>query len=439
MISFALAILGGAVLLCLPVSSESGEWTAPIDALFTSTSAVCVTGLIVKDTPVYWSMFGEIVILVLIQAGGLGIMTVYAFLASALGTRLSLGFERMLGDMVESHPQENIWDMVKFICLFTLVMEVMGAVALYFSWRGAFESAWHCFYHSVFHSISAFCNAGFSLNSDSLVQFQSNVPVNVTICALIVLGGIGFLVARDIGQYGWWWLFRRQGRRPQLSTHSRVALIVTGLLLVGGFAMVLLTESLGSLSGAPLKNRILAGIFQSVTPRTAGFNTMPLGEGTIASSTALLLMTLMFIGGSPGSTAGGIKTTTLGVMIASIIATLRGREKAEMFSHAVKNETVHRVASVILLSLGALVAGIFLLLITESGTGFLPISFEATSAFGTVGLSMGITDTLSSWGRLIITALMYIGRLGPVTIVLSAAAIESRVSYQYPSAHIVVG
>jgi trk system potassium uptake protein TrkH len=438
-ISFACIILVGTFLLCLPVSSESGEWTSPVDALFTSTSAVCVTGLIVKDTPNYWSLFGELVILGLIQAGGLGIMTIYAFLASVLGTGMSLAFERMMGDMVESDPEHNILEMVEFICLFTLVMEVVGAVCLYFSWRGSFDSFWSCFYHSVFHSISAFCNAGFSLNSDSLVRFQANLPVNFTISGLIIMGGIGFLVARDLGQYVWWWAFSRRGRRPQLGTHSRLVLLITGTLLVGGFVMVFLTESIHSMSEAPLANRVLAGLFQSVTPRTAGFNTMPLDAGVIAPSTALLLMTLMFIGGSPGSTAGGIKTTTLGVMISSIIATLRGREDAEMFHHSIRPETVHRVASVILLSIGAVVAGLFLLLVTEKHLQFLPIAFETTSAFGTVGLSMGITDSLTEVGRLIITALMFVGRLGPVTIVLSAASIDARVSYRYPPGHVIVG
>ena len=438
-LSFACIIMIGTLLLCLPASSESGEWTNPIDALFTSTSAVCVTGLIVKDTPEYWSLFGELVILGLIQAGGLGIMTVYAFLASVLGSTMSLAFERMMGDMVESHPEHNIVEMVEFICLFTLVAEILGAVFLYFSWRGSFDAFWPCFYHSVFHSISAFCNAGFSLNSDSLVQYQSNFAVNMTISGLIIVGGIGFLVARDLGQYTWWWLFSRRGRRPQLGTHTRLVLTVTGMLLLGGFVMIFATESTHSLSEAPLPNRMLAAIFQSVTPRTAGFNTMSLKTGVVAAPTALLLMSLMFIGGSPGSTAGGIKTTTLGVMISSIIATLRGREEAEMFHHSVRPETVHRVASVILLSLAAVVTGLFLLLITEEELRFLPVAFEVTSAFGTVGLSMGITSALSSWGRVIITALMFIGRLGPVTIVLSAASVEARLSYRYPPGHIIVG
>jgi len=440
--SFFLAILLGTLLLCLPFSSASGKWTSPLDALFTSTSAVCVTGLIVKDTPVYWSLFGQLVILGLIQAGGIGIMTVYALLASMIGSRLSMGFERMMGDMVESHPEENIWDMVKFICVLTLVAESIGAVCLYFSWHTApcFQeaSAWKCIYFSIFHAISAFCNAGFSVFSDSLQRFRGSVPVNVVICALVLLGGFGFLVVRDLRRYVRWRLFVRKGRRPQLSTHSKLVLTVSGVLLLIGFVGVFVMESATSLSDAPLKERILSAVFQSVTPRTAGFNTMTMDYGVIAPSTAFLLMALMFIGGSPGSTAGGIKTTTVGVMIASILATLRGSDEAEVFHHSVRPETVHRVASVILLGITALVVGIFLLLITE-GASFLEVAFEATSAFGTVGLTLGLTDTLSEWGKLIITVLMFVGRLGPVTIVLSAATVQGRISYHYPSGHIVVG
>jgi len=438
-VAFAGTILLGAIVLSLPISSAEGKWTSPVDALFTATSAVCVTGLIVKDTPHYWSLFGQIVILVLIQAGGLGIMTVYALLATVVFGRLSLGMERMMGDMVEAHPTENIWDLVRFICRLTLVAEAAGAILLFFSWRGSFESPLRCFYFSVFHAISAFCNAGFSLYSDSLVRYRSNISVNLVVGSLIVVGGLGFLVLRDLKGYAEWWLAKRRGKRPRLTTHSKLVLAVTGLLLTVGFCAILAMESTFSLRGAPWKERILAAAFQAVTPRTAGFSTMPMGIGTLAPPTLFLLIVLMFLGGSPGSTAGGIKTTTLGVMAASILATLRGSDRAEMFHHSIHQETVHRVASVILLSLAALVGGTFLLLITESGASFLEVAFEATSAFGTVGLSLGLTPELTVPGRLIIPALMFVGRLGPVTIVLSAATVQGKLGYRYPTAHVMVG
>ena len=370
-------------------------------------------------------------------------MTLGAFLANMLQRRFSMGFERMLGDMVEANPRENIWFMVKFICVLTLVAEAVGAICLFVSWQHEFQSFWRCLYFSIFHSVSAFCNAGFSLYSDSLVRYRSSVPVNLVMCTLIVTGGLGFLVVRDLKRYVSWWLFVRKGKRPQLTTHSKLVLTVTATLLSLGFFLVFVVESATSLSDAPLKERILASVFQSVTPRTAGFNTMKLDPRMLAPSTAVLFMALMFIGGSPGGTAGGIKTSTLGVMIASIAATLRGSDRAEMFHHTVRQETVHRVASIILLSVSALVLGTFLLLITENQAGhsvdFLEVAFEATSAFGTVGLSLGLTKHLSVWGRLILPVLMFVGRLGPITVVLSAAQLEGRAPYRYPEDHIIVG
>jgi trk system potassium uptake protein TrkH len=439
--SFACAIAVGALLLTLPVSSAAGHWTSPVDAAFTATSGVCVTGLLVKSTPDHWSLFGQLVILTLIQVGGLGIMTMGAFVAIMLQRRLSMRFEAVMTDLVEPRAVESVWTLVRFVCLFTLVAEVLGALSLFFSWRQDFADFWPCFYHSVFHSISAFCNAGFSLNNDSLVRWVDSVPVNAVVCLLIIFGGIGFTVVRDLKRSLMWWLFSRRGRRAQLGTHSRLVLTVTGVLLVIGFAGVFAIESFGSLRGAPLKTRVLAAVFQSVTPRTAGFNTVRMGGGALAPATAFLLMALMYVGGSPGSTAGGIKTSTLGVMIASIVATLKGRSKAELFHHSVSEETVHRVASIILLSVGALAAGIFLLLITEKAT-FRQITFDAISAFGTVGLSTGLTGagtTMSAPGKLVITALMFVGRLGPVTLVLSVAPLRERAVYRYPEGQVLVG
>jgi len=437
--SFLTLILLGAFLLSLPVSSAEGKWTHPVDALFTSTSSVCVTGLIVKDTARYWSTFGQLVILGMIQAGGLGIMTVYAFLAVALRQRVSMRFEAMMKDLVEGEREEDIWTLVKFICLFTLIAETVGAVSLYVSWAGNFPSVGKAIYFSVFHAISAFCNAGFSVYSDSLARYRGSAPVNAIMALLIVVGGLGFIVVRELLSYFRWRLLVRKGKRPRLSPHTCLVLTVTGVLLLGGFFVIFFTASGTDMQAATMKERLLMSAFQSVTARTAGFNTMKLSPETVLSSTAFLLLALMFIGGSPGSTAGGIKTTTVGVMIASIAATLKGRSRAELFHHSVPSETVHRVASIILLSLSALALGVFCLLITEAGRGFLEILFEATSAFGTVGLTMGLTPRLSTWGRLIIPALMFVGRLGPVTLVLSVARMEDRARYSYPHANVLVG
>ena len=437
-LSFGAVILTGAILLCLPLSSEAGTWTNPVDALFTSTSAVCVTGLIVKDTPLYWSTFGEAVILGLIQIGGLGIMTLSAFLVVLVRQRVSISFQDMMMDLVETED-ENVWSLIRFICVLTVIVEVLGTILLYASWRGEFNSSINAAWFSLFHSISAFCNAGFSLYSDSLVRYQDSTAINAIICALIVSGGIGFVVIRDIYDYVHWRLFVRRGKKHHLSTHSKLALTVTVVLLAAGFVFILVVGSGTSLGAMPWKERVLAAVFQSVTPRTAGFNTIPMSPDKIAGATAFLLIVLMFIGGSPASTAGGIKTSTLGVMIASVVATLKGRSRAEMFHHSVRSETVHRVSSIILLSVAALVGGTFLLLITEQGAGFLEVLFEATSAFGTVGLSLGLTGKLTMVGKLIVTALMYIGRLGPITIALGVAHVRDKAPYTYPESHVMVG
>jgi len=444
-LSFLAAIMLGAAILCTPLCSRvdpadgQRHWTHPVNALFTATSAVCVTGLIVKDTGGDWSHFGQVVILVLIQAGGLGIMTIYAFMVTMTRRRLGMGLERMLGGELESMEAVNTGRMIRFICLFALVAEAMGAVALFVSWRSHFPGFWQCAYHSIFHSISAFCNAGFSLNSQSLMAYRDSLPVNLVVWTLIVFGGLGFLVVKDLLDYAGWWLFRRRGRRPKLEVHTALVLAVTAFLLAVGFFVFLLVERHHSLDGMALKERLLAAGFHSVTPRTAGFNTVNMNA--LAPSTALLVMALMFVGGSPGSTAGGVKTTTLGVMLASILATVHGRDKAELFHHSVRQETVHRVASIILLSVCALLAGTFLLLMSERSNhfSFLRVAFEASSAYGTVGLSLGITAKLTVLGRLIISALMFIGRLGPVTLMMTAMAGTALVPYEYPEARVIVG
>ena len=439
--SFATVVLVGTLVLTLPISSRAREWTAPADALFTATSAVCVTGLLVKSTPNYWSLFGQLAILAMIQAGGLGIMTLGAVVVRMFQRRLSIRFEAVMQDIVETDGSEGIWSLLGFMCAFTLVAELVGAVGLYVSWRPYFDSAGRCFYQSVFHSISAFCNAGFSLNDNSLMDYVGSTGVNVVVCSLVLVGGIGFIVVRDVVRYAAWYLGRRRGRLPRLTTHSKLVLTMTGILLLIGFLGVFVIESHGSLAGAPLKTRVLASVFQSVTPRTAGFNTIDTKSAVLAPATALLFMVLMYVGGSPSSTAGGIKTSTLGIMIASIVATLRGRSKVELFHHSVSEETVHRVASIILLSVGLIVVGVFLLLITETA-GFLEIAFDAISAFGTVGLSMGLTGpdtTMTVAGKLILTVLMFAGRLGPVTLVLSIAQMRERATYRYPEDQVLVG
>jgi trk system potassium uptake protein TrkH len=441
--SFAAAVILGTFVLMLPISSKGAGWDSLVDrfvdCLFTATSAVCVTGLIVKSTPDHWSLFGQLVILVLIQAGGLGIMTMGAFVATMLRRRMSMQFEALMGDLVESGQEGGVGAHISFICRFALVAEVIGAVALFYAWRrhpAMGDHLWHCIYQSVFHSISAFCNAGFSLNNDSLVRYADSLPVNFIVCALIVVGGVGFIVVRDMKQCCAWHLFGRRGKRPRLSTHTRLVLLMTMVLLLIGFVVFLCIESGGALAGASPRKHLLTAIFQSVTPRTAGFNTVDMK--TVAPATVFLIMVFMYVGGSPGGTAGGVKTSTVGVMVASVVATLRGRDKAEMFHHSISEETVHRVAGIILLSLVALGTGTFVLLTTEKAP-FGQIIFEAVSAFGTVGLSRGLTPDLTLVGRLVVTALMFTGRLGPLALILSIASLHDRAVYKYPEDRILVG
>jgi len=439
--SFAAVIVIGTLFLTLPFSSKARVWTSPVDSLFTATSAVCVTGLLVKSTPDHWSLFGQILILGMIQAGGLGIMTMGAFLATMLQRRLSMRFEVVMTDIVEADATQSVWVLIRFICLLTVLMEVLGAALLFLAWRASFPGFWPCFYHSVFHSISAFCNAGFSLNNDSLMRYADHTGVNLIVCLLIVMGGLGFVVVSDLWTYARWWMFDRRGKRPRLSAHSRLVLLMTAVLLVLGFVVFLTMEWGASMADAGWKKRMLTALFQSVTPRTAGFNTVDTSLGALALPTVFVLMILMYIGGSPGGTAGGIKTTTLGVMISSVIATLKGRRRAELFSHSVPEETVHRVASIILLSLGALVLGTFLLLVTEQA-GLELVAFDAISAFGTVGLSVGLTGpdcAMTAVGKLVITCLMFVGRLGPITLVLSVAQVKDRAAYSFPEEQIMVG
>jgi len=439
-LSFVVAILAGTILLILPISSRARTWTAPVDGLFSATSAVCVTGLIVKSTPDHWSLFGQLTILALIQIGGLGIMTMGAFVAIMLRRKLSMRFETLMTDVVQVNERTRVGPLLRFICLFTLVAEVLGAVALFLAWRRDMPNLWRCIYQSVFHAISAFCNAGFSLNNDSLMRYADRWSVNSIVCTLIVVGGIGFVVVQELIAWAGWRLLVRRGRRPRLSVHSRLALLMTGVLFVLGFAVILCIEPGASLAGAGPQRRLLSALFQSVTPRTAGFNTMDMNA--LAPATVFVLMVLMYIGGCPSGTAGGVKTTTVGIMMASIMATLRGQDKAEMFNHSVPQVTVHRVASIILLSLAVLAGGVFVLLITEAAS-FQQIAFEAVSAFGTVGLSRGLTGPgcdLTAAGKLVITVLMFVGRLGPVALILSVASTRDRGgAYRYPEGQVLVG
>ncbi|MHC4559669.1 MAG: TrkH family potassium uptake protein [Planctomycetota bacterium] len=451
--SFLVLIISGAGLLMLPAAS-AGENLRFVDALFTATSATCVTGLIVKDTGQDFSPMGKVVILSLIQLGGLGIVVFGAVFALLLGQALSLRESVAMQDLLSTRTLSRIGNMIAFIFVGTILIEAVGAVSLFGMWDNVPDKVtdvnqqWFC---SVFHSISAFCNAGFSLFSDSFVGYNRNWGVYAVVCPLIILGGLGFgvlydlvnIVADRVKRFFKKW-FNKQYRfsmeaPKRMRLQTKIVLSVSACLIVLGMLAMLLFERYASGSGSDEKTGVLGALFQSITARTAGFNTVDVSA--MSASSRFVLILLMFIGGSPGSTAGGIKTVTLAVIIMTTIAALRKRQEVEMFKRSVRIVVVGRAITVTLLFVVVLFTATLTLSITENSNGFTmsDIMFEAASALGTVGLSTGITPSLTSLGKLIIIAVMLIGRLGPLTLLAALTFNLKPVRYNYPDEAIIVG
>lgn len=428
-LSFALAIVGGAVLLMFPFSSETGDTTSFVDALFTSTSAVCVTGLIVKDTPAYFSTFGEIIIILLIQVGGVGIMTFSTIIALLLGRRIGLRQQLLIKEDLNRVGLGDIILLLKYVCVLTVGVELVGAFFLFFRWwRIGLGSIGHTAYLAVFHAVSAFCNAGFSLFSNSLERFSGDPIITGTIGFLIILGGIGYGVIYECIRY------KKTG---SLSLHTKIVILVTLVLLIGGTIVLFVCEFSNplTLKGRPLLEKGLIAWFQSLSPRTAGFNTVPIKN--MRSASQYLLMGLMFIGASPGSTAGGIKTTTFLILLLFMIATFKGKESVVLYKRTIPKDVVTRSLLLSLFSFLAVCLFVFLLLLTESFS-MKDILFEAVSAFGTVGLSLGITFDLTVLGKLLITVLMFIGRIGPLALVFAMVS-GKEPTVSFPEEKIMVG
>lgn len=422
MVSFAFVILVGTVLLMLPAASVVNRVTPPIDALFTATSATCVTGLIVFDTGSYFSLFGQLVILLLIQIGGLGIMTISTTFAVIMGQRITLKLENVMYSVMGDNREVDVFQLLKSVVLVTVIIESIGAILLFFVFSRDMTPA-VAMYSSIFHSISAFCNAGFSLFTDSLRGFVDNPLLNLTISTLILLGGIGFAVMIDLYRY-----VLKADKVRKLNLHSKIVLSTSGLLLLVGFIAFYWAEYHSSMEGFTVSRRLLSSWFQSVTTRTAGFNTIDMAR--INPATVLICIALMFVGASPGSTGGGVKTTTFAVLLLSVSSMLRGRKELSLFNRKISLSNHREATSLITLAAIIIFIAIFLLLMVE-GKAFHKVMFEAVSAFGTVGLSMGITSGLSSMGKLLITLLMYIGRIGPLTMIyaLSMRKVQPRISY----------
>jgi trk system potassium uptake protein TrkH len=431
MLSFLITILLGTFLLMHPESSASGEITPFIDALFTSTSATCVTGLIVYDTGSYFSQVGQIIILMLIQVGGLGVMTISTAFAIILGQNLTISTQKVMQNVVGESNRLNFYSLLKSILSFTFVFEVIGAAILFLQFKDHLPTVSDAIYHSIFHSVSAFCNAGFALYSDSFVSYQNNSPVVLTIGFLIIFGGLGFAVMNDIR-----FNFLKKFAFGRLTLHSKIVLITTAVLIILGTGVFFLSEFRNTMADFRFGDRLLNSWFQSVTCRTAGFNTID--EARLTNGSSLASIVLMFIGASPGSTGGGIKTTTIALLIIAMISSLRGANDINAFKRRISLKSIKEVVA--LLAIALLVLGIltFFFMVTENQP-FRELLFESVSAFATVGLSMGITPHLSVLGKIIIIILMYLGRIGPMTLIYATSLHMLKVRVRYNEENVSIG
>lgn len=441
--SFAIIILVGATLLNMPIASNNGQQVGFINALFTATSATCVTGLVVVDTGTYWTTFGKFVIISLIQIGGLGIMTFSTLLALLVGRKITLKERMLIQESFNQFELEGMVRLTKSIIIAVFSIEFVGALIYssvfipQFGWgRG--------FIYGVFHAISSFCNAGFDLMGahtgpfSSFTSYVNNPIININAMLLIVIGGLGFSVWIDCLN-----AFKKRSL-SDLSLHSKVALTMTaGLILLGAFFIFLMEiNNPATLKNLPWSGKILASFFHSISPRTAGFNTLDMGSLTMATS--FLTIILMFIGGSPGSTAGGIKTGTAGILFFTVLSVIRGRESTEIYKKRLPKYLIYRAVSVALVSFFLVVAATMVLSIVEAPynkTDFMTLLFEATSAFGTVGLSLNYTTNLTSAGRIILSLCMFAGRVGPLSLLLALAssAHRNKGHIKYPEDRIMVG
>ncbi len=440
-LSFFCAIVAGTILLSLPFATHEGDNVAFVDRLFTATSATCVTGLVVKETA-SWSGFGRLVIMFLMQAGGLGIMTFSIFFAIALGRKITIREDLVVKGTLGPYGARNLRKVLLHIVLIVFSVELIGAILLFLRWRAIEDwSFGTILYNSVFHSISAFCNAGFSLFRKSFTDFSGDAYINLIMISLIFIGGIGFIVLLDI----WKLLSWRKDKRPffyRMSIQTKIALSISLALIIIGALAIFIFERGNTLSGMAAKDQFLGSVFQAVTARTAGFNTLPINR--LAPPTLLLLTMLMFIGASPGSTGGGIKTSTFGVLIASVAAMIKNKERVWIFKRTIPKAIVRKALAIFILGLGWIFLFSLLLTITEAGNiygknYYLRILFETTSAFGTVGLTTGITSMLSSLGKVLIILTMFVGRIGPLTLALAVAVQEEKLLYNYPESEVMVG
>ena len=430
-VGFVLVISIGAVLLSLPISSANNEYTNFLDSLFTSTSAVCVTGLVTLDTGTYWSNFGKTVIMLLIETGGLGFMSFTVFIAIILGKKITLKDRLIMQESMNTFSIQGLVKMVKYILGFTIIIQSLGAVLLSTQFIQQFGLKVGIFY-SIFHSISAFCNAGFDLfgNYTSLVSYSSNPIVLLTISALIIIGGLGFTVSLEIYNYK---------KNRKLSIHSKIVLYITVALIIFGFLLIFFIEyenqkTLGSMN---FRDKVLNAFFASITPRTAGFNSISTDGMTMAGK--FITIILMFIGGASGSTAGGLKVTTFGVLLFTLVSVLNGREDTEAFGRRFSKGTVYKAFTLLSIATILVLIVTIILTITEPKELFINLLYEATSAFATVGLTTGVTQNIGSISKVTLIITMYLGRVGPLTVLLAVINKKKKNKLKYPEGKILIG
>lgn len=430
-IGFALVILTGALLLTLPISSANGTPTSFIDSLFTATSATCITGLVTLDTATHWSTFGKVVIITLIQVGGLGFMAFTTLFALILGKKITLKQRLIMQEAMNTFSIQGLVSMMRYILIFTFSVEFIGAMLLSTQFIPMFGLGKGIVY-SFFHSISAFCNAGFDLmgNFSSLTGLYDNSVIILTIGSLIVVGGVGFSVWVDI--------YKNKDLK-KLSLHSKLVLSMTTILIVGGAILMFVFEFNNPNTMGPMgvKDKMLSSLFASITPRTAGFNSISTSDMTLAGRSLTIL--LMFVGASPGSTGGGIKTSTAGILLMTVICVIRGREDTEIFKRRINKDLVYKAFTIVTLSIGIVIGVTMILSITEVGASLEYLIYEVVSAFGTVGLTLGLTPSLTTIGKVMLALTMYCGRVGPMTLFLALTNRKKNRGIRYPEDKILVG
>ncbi|MBU1196759.1 MAG: TrkH family potassium uptake protein [Proteobacteria bacterium] len=439
-LGYMLLILLGSLLLMLPRATRIQGHLPFIDALFTSASAVCVTGLTVVDTAGTFSFFGQIILVLLIQTGGLGIMVVSTVFILSLGKKVGLTGKTIMRDTYSFEEGREIFSLLKEILLFTLSIEFIGALVLFLRFRTT-QSISEAAFNAVFHAISAFCNAGFSLFTNSFMNYYNDWIVSLTICFLIILGGIGFIVLSEVKTK----ISFSKKSRAFFSLHTKLVLSSTLLLLIFSTCFFIFLEWHNFAVGMTLPEKCLAGFFQAVNARTSGFNSLPIEN--LTNGTLFMIILLMFIGAAPGSCGGGVKITTFSSLVLLGYSRLKGDEYPQIFYRKISNSSIAKATSVVMISLLVIIFGIIILQQTEIGGvfdqtsrgAFLELMFETVSAFGTVGLSMGVTPTLSIQGKIVITIMMFIGRLGPVAIALGVSTQKAPKRYHYAQENIMIG